>query len=292
MSLLPAERAQYSAIIDGILASSDLQTISSKQIRKSLQAALQQDVSEKKDAVQKLILERFDHANNAAAEAAAAPIPTTESSPPITNGHKVEKLRHTQVKDESTPPSSRAISTPSASVSVAKSEPESDSEDVSPPKKKRKRAKQVDDAKLAAMLQAQENSRARPTRGGVNKKITKKVPKKPRKKSEKKVKADDDSELEIGSDGEVKEKVKRGGFHKLYHLSAPLADLVGEPTLSRPQTVKKIWEYIKARDLQDPADKRQIRCDEKMQLVFKQDKVHMFTMNKILGKQLYDVEEE
>jgi len=62
--------------------------------------------------------------------------------------------------------------------------------------------------------------------------------------------------------------------------------------LSRPQTVKKIWEYIKARDLQDPTDKRQIRCDEKMQLVFKQDKVHMFTMNKILGKQLYDVEDE
>jgi hypothetical protein len=89
----------------------------------------------------------------------------------------------------------------------------------------------VDDAKLAAMLQAQENSRARSTRGG-NKKVTKKVTKKPRKKSEKKVKADDDSELEVGSDGEVKEKVKKGGFHKLYHLSAPLADLVGEPTVS------------------------------------------------------------
>jgi chromatin remodeling complex protein RSC6 len=55
--------------------------------------------------------------------------------------------------------------------------------------------------------------------------------------------------------------------------------------------VKKIWEHIKARDLQDPADKRQIRCDEKMQLVFKLDKVHMFTMNKILGKQLYPIEE-
>lgn len=86
-----------------------------------------------------------------------------------------------------------------------------------------------------------------------------------------------------------------------------MADLVGELTvshhsyvclseaksyqLSRPQVVKKIWKYIKERDLQDPADKRQIRCDEKMQLVFKQDKVHMFTMNKILGKQLYDVDE-
>jgi hypothetical protein len=47
-AVLPAERAQYSAIIDGILASADLQTISSKQIRKSLQAELQQDISEKK----------------------------------------------------------------------------------------------------------------------------------------------------------------------------------------------------------------------------------------------------
>ncbi|PMD39459.1 SWIB-domain-containing protein [Hyaloscypha variabilis F] len=296
LPLLPAERAQYSAIIDGILASSDLQTISSKQIRKNLQQALQHDISEKKDAVQKLILERFDHANNAAA-AAEAPIPTTEPEPPATNGHiKAEHASHTRVKDESTPPSSRAISTPSASASasVAKSEPESDSDSISPPKKKRKQtSKQDSDAKLAAMLQAQENSRvSRSTRGGGNKKVVKKTPKKPRKKSEKKVRAEDDSEIEVGSDGEVKEKVRKGGFHKLYHLSAPLADLVGEPTLSRPQTVKKIWEYIKARDLQDPNDKRQIRCDEKMQLVFKQDKVHMFTMNKILGKQLYDVEEE
>ncbi len=62
--------------------------------------------------------------------------------------------------------------------------------------------------------------------------------------------------------------------------------------LSRPQVVKKIWEYIKERDLQDPADKRQIRCDEKLQSVFKTDKVHMFTMNKLLGKQLYPIEDE
>jgi upstream activation factor subunit UAF30 len=61
--------------------------------------------------------------------------------------------------------------------------------------------------------------------------------------------------------------------------------------LSRPQVVKKIWAYIKERNLQDPTDKRQIRCDEKMQSVFKQDNVHMFTMNKILGKHLYDIEE-
>lgn len=74
-------------------------------------------------------------------------------------------------------------------------------------------------------------------------------------------------------------------------LSAPLTSLLGETQLSRPQTVKKIWEYIKANDLQDPSDKRQIICDDAMRSVFKSDKVHMFTMNKILNQNLYAVDE-
>jgi len=55
--------------------------------------------------------------------------------------------------------------------------------------------------------------------------------------------------------------------------------------------VKKIWAYVKERDLQDPSDKRQIRCDEPMRAVFKQERVHMFTMNKILNQNLYAVDE-
>jgi upstream activation factor subunit UAF30 len=75
-------------------------------------------------------------------------------------------------------------------------------------------------------------------------------------------------------------------------LSPALSSLLGgETQLSRPQTVKKIWEYVKERDLQDPADKRQIRCDDAMRAVFKQDRVHMFTMNKILNQNLYAVDE-
>jgi len=62
--------------------------------------------------------------------------------------------------------------------------------------------------------------------------------------------------------------------------------------LSRPQVVKKLWEHIKANDLQDPKDKRQIICDEKMTAVFKQAKVDMFQMNKHIGNHLYPVEEE
>lgn len=74
-------------------------------------------------------------------------------------------------------------------------------------------------------------------------------------------------------------------------LSAPLSELLGESQLSRPQCVKKIWEYVKERDLQDPNDKRQIRCDDAMRAVFKQDRVHMFTMNKILNQNLYAIDE-
>ena len=55
--------------------------------------------------------------------------------------------------------------------------------------------------------------------------------------------------------------------------------------------VKKIWEHIHADNLQDQNDKRQINCDQLMQSVFKCDRVHMFTMNKLLGKHLYPIEE-
>ncbi len=163
-----------------------------------------------------------------------------------------------------------------------------------PPAKKRKTASAGSDAKLARMLQAEENSRAgRSTRGAAKPKPKAKA-KATRKKSKTKVSADDDSDVEMDSNGEAKPKkevVRKGGFHKEYALSEPLAALTGETQLARPQVVKKIWEHIKKHDLQDPLDKRQIFCDNKMQAVFKQDKVHMFTMNKLLGKHLYELEE-
>lgn len=70
------------------------------------------------------------------------------------------------------------------------------------------------DALYAARLQAEENLRARPTRGGI---VRKSAPVKKKKsptkaKTSKKVKAEDDSDLE-GSDGEKKEVNRTGGFH-------------------------------------------------------------------------------
>ena len=74
-------------------------------------------------------------------------------------------------------------------------------------------------------------------------------------------------------------------------LSEPLSAMLSETALSRPQTVKKIWAYVRERDLQDPNDKRQIRCDDAMRAVFKQERVHMFTMNKLLAGHLYPQDE-
>ncbi|KAK4689257.1 upstream activation factor subunit UAF30, partial [Tremellales sp. Uapishka_1] len=111
----------------------------------------------------------------------------------------------------------------------------------------------------------------------------------PRKEKVKKVKR----KREVGEDEDDGEggKKKRGGggaFNKEMLLSDALRELTGEERLSRPQTVKRLWEYIKGNELQDPADKRYIRCDERMKRVFHTDRLHMMTMNKYLGDHLRD----
>lgn len=197
----------------------------------------------------------------------------------------------------------------------------SELEDSAPPKNKAKKSRTAedDDAAFARKLQAEENARSgRSTRGGNNKRKAPLPKKKTKKKSANRVKDEDDSDMASGSEHEKKSPSRKGGFHvclphhisplslcSLAHnlypntnrpkkpmaLSPALSSLLNETQLSRPQTVKKIWEYVKERDLQDPSDKRQIRCDDAMRAVFKQDRVHMFTMNKILNQNLYAVDE-
>ena len=69
--------------------------------------------------------------------------------------------------------------------------------------------------------------------------------------------------------------------------SAELAAVVGSGKLARGEVVKKIWEYIKKNNLQNPANKREILADAKLKPVFDgKDKVSMFEMNKHLAKHL------
>ena len=54
--------------------------------------------------------------------------------------------------------------------------------------------------------------------------------------------------------------------------------------LSRPQVVKKLWEYIRQNELQNPSNKKEIICDDALRAVFAVDKIDMFRMNKVLGQ--------
>lgn len=49
-----------------------------------------------------------------------------------------------------------------------------------------------------------------------------------------------------------------------------------------------IWVYIRANNLQNPADKRQIVCDKALKKVMGEDTVTAFSMNKYIGKHLSD----
>ena len=68
--------------------------------------------------------------------------------------------------------------------------------------------------------------------------------------------------------------------------SAALAAVIGNEPVARPEAVKKLWEYIKANNLQDPKDKRTIVADDKLRAVFGKDTAGMFELAGILGQHL------
>ena len=68
--------------------------------------------------------------------------------------------------------------------------------------------------------------------------------------------------------------------------SAALAAVIGTEPVARPAAVKKLWEYIKAHNLQDPKDKRTIVADDKLRAVFGKDSAGMFELTGLLGAHL------
>nr|WP_262027819.1 SWIB/MDM2 domain-containing protein [Microvirga sp. Mcv34] len=66
-----------------------------------------------------------------------------------------------------------------------------------------------------------------------------------------------------------------------------LAAVVGSSPVPRTEVVGKVWEYIKANNLQSPTNKREILADDKLRPVFGgKNKVSMFEMNKHFAQHL------
>ena len=76
-------------------------------------------------------------------------------------------------------------------------------------------------------------------------------------------------------------------FMKPMTISADLAEVVGAGPMPRSEVVKKLWDYIKKNNLQDPQNKRNILADDKLKKVFGgKDVVSMFEMTKLVSKHL------
>jgi DNA topoisomerase-3 len=68
--------------------------------------------------------------------------------------------------------------------------------------------------------------------------------------------------------------------------SANLAAAIGKNKVSRPEAIKKIWDYIKKNGLQDSKNKRNINADAALLPLFGKKQVSMFELAAIVSKNL------
>ena len=79
---------------------------------------------------------------------------------------------------------------------------------------------------------------------------------------------------------------KTNALQKPVQLSGELENVVGKGPMTRAQVTSKVWEYIKANDLQDSKDKRQINPDDKLGAVIGKEQISMFKMTAAVSKHL------
>mgnify|MGYP002628975780 CR=1 FL=1 len=75
-------------------------------------------------------------------------------------------------------------------------------------------------------------------------------------------------------------------LQKPVQLSGDLEEVIGKGPMTRAQVTSKVWEYIKANNLQDSKDKRQINPDAKLGAVIGKDQISMFKMTAAVSKHL------
>jgi upstream activation factor subunit UAF30 len=88
------------------------------------------------------------------------------------------------------------------------------------------------------------------------------------------------------ADAAPAKRAPNAAFMKAVTPSAALAAVIGKTPAPRTEVTKKVWEYIKKHNLQDPANKRMINADAKLKVIFKKEQVSMFEMTKLISDQL------
>ncbi|CDK25661.1 unnamed protein product [Kuraishia capsulata CBS 1993] len=96
--------------------------------------------------------------------------------------------------------------------------------------------------------------------------------------------------------GHVKKRAKpdankNRGAKKLYKLHPILAEFMNKDVSDRFEITKEVWRYIKDKNLQNPANRREIIADSKLAKVFK-ERFDMFFIAKKMGDYLIPLEED
>eukprot|EP00249_Psilotum_nudum_P003591 c17057_g1_i1 orf=453-1862(+) len=72
-----------------------------------------------------------------------------------------------------------------------------------------------------------------------------------------------------------------------YKLSAALTDLLRIEVDTRPRIISALWQYVKAKKLQNPSDPSVINCDPPLQRIFGEEKIKFSLVSQKLEQHLF-----
>ena len=79
---------------------------------------------------------------------------------------------------------------------------------------------------------------------------------------------------------------KNNALNKPVTVSPALEGVVGKGPMTRAQVTSKVWDHIKANNLQDSKDRRMINPDAKLGAVTGKDQISMFKMTSAVNKHI------
>lgn len=265
-----------------ILKGADLDCLSAKKIRRTLEAEYNTDFTERKDEIDKVVMKLIT-SNDSDEEEKKEEKKESKAKQTVTNGSTPAPKRPASPAKNDKVQDDGGLNNDENGDDIEDNddEEEDDSdlgeiEDVVPKKKakmqpsskKNQSPKKMNDEELAKQLQEDEGL-LRPSRRCKAQQVVRKQ-KKPRKESAKGTSV----------------------YSRPCALLPPLDEVMGTDKMPRPMIVKRLWEIVKERDLLDPKNKQFMLCDTEMFGLFGKNRVRMFGAMKLLKPYIKDLPKE
>ncbi|KAL5021045.1 hypothetical protein ScPMuIL_000200 [Solemya velum] len=283
-----------------ILENADLSNLSSKKVRRMLEDVFDTDLVDRKKEIDGLVMEMVEVVQKKAAQKKeknshkndrrkSKESHSDEEEEEVhheeeENGSEEESDREQQddgsseeLSDDEPPPKKvRPQKKPKPkpkpkpkSVATVKRVPENLSDDESEDECVRGAGDKLNDEELAKKLQEEENGLRTRHRSA-------KKPPKPLKEAKPR-----------------KKGVCKGNspYSRACVLSPELATVMGTDRMARNEVVKRMWQIVKERKLEDPKNKQFMLCDEELFRVFGKKRVRTFGMMKVLKNHIKDLKD-